>query len=188
MQIIFLKDQFSSVAQLCLTLCDPIDCRTPGFPVHHQLLKLTQTYVYRVGDAIQPSHPLSLTSPPTFSHSQHWGLFQESVLHIRWPKYWSLSISINSTKEYSILISFRMDWLDIPAIQGTLTSLLQQHSSKASVVRRSPFCIVQLSHPYMTTRKTKTLTRPTFVGKVMSLLFNMLSRLVINSLPRRSLF
>ena len=108
----------------------------------------------------------------------------ESVLHIRWPKYWSFSFSISPSNEYSALISFRMDWLDYRAVQGTLKSLLQHHSSKASILWRSAFFTVQLSHPYMTTGKTIALTRWTFVGKVMSLLFNMLSRLVITFLPR----
>ena len=108
----------------------------------------------------------------------------ESVLCIRWPKYWSFSFSISPSNEYSCLISFRMDWLDLLAVQGTLKSLLQHHSSKASILHRSAFLIVQLSHPYMTTGKTIALTRRTFVGKVMSLLFNMLSKLVIPFLPR----
>ena len=108
----------------------------------------------------------------------------ESVLHIRWPKYWSFSFSISSSNEYSGLISFRMDWLDLLAVQGTLKSLLQHHSSKASLLQRSAFFIAQLSHPHMTTGKTIALTRWTFVGKVMSLLFNMLSGLVIAFLPR----
>ena len=108
----------------------------------------------------------------------------ESVLHIRWPKYWSFSFSISPSNERSGLISFRMDWLDFLAVQGTLKSLLQHHSSKASILRRSAFFIVQLSHPYMTTGKTIAVTRWTFVGKVMSLLFNMRSRLVITFLPR----
>ena len=107
----------------------------------------------------------------------------ESVLHIRWPKYWSFSITISPSNEYSGLISLRMDWLDLLAVQGTLKSLLQQHSLKASILRHSAFFIVQLSHPHMTTGKTIALTRWTFVGKVMSLLFNMLSRLVIIFLP-----
>ena len=108
----------------------------------------------------------------------------ESVLHIRWPEYWSFSLSISPYYENSGMTSFRMDWLDIPAVQGTLNSLLQYHSSKASILWHSPFFIVQLSHPYMTTGKTIALSRHTFVGKVMSLLFNMLSRLVITFLPR----
>ena len=107
-----------------------------------------------------------------------------STIHMRWPKYWSVSFSIIPSKEIPGLISFRMDWLDLHAVQGTLKSLLQHHSSKASILRHSAFFIVQLSHPYMTTGKTIALTRWTFVGKVMSLLFNMLSRLVINFLPK----
>ena len=109
---------------------------------------------------------------------------KESVFHIRWPKYWSLSFNISPSNEHSGLISFRMDWLDLLAVQGTLESLLQYHSSKASVLQQSAFFIVQLSHPYVTTGKTIALTRQTFFGKVMSLLFNMLSRLVITYLPR----
>ena len=108
----------------------------------------------------------------------------ESVLHIRWPKYWSFHFSISPSNEYSGLISLRMDWMDLLAVQGTLKSLLQPHSSKASILRRSAFFIVQLSQPYMTTGKTMVLTRRTFVGKVMSLLFNMLSRSVITFFPR----
>ena len=178
------SNQFSSVAQSCLTLCDLMDCNTSGFPVHHQLLELAQTHVYRVGDAIQPSHPLSPPSPPAFNLSQHQGLFQWSALRIRWSKYWSFSFSISPSNEYSGLISFTMDWLDLLALQGTLKSLLQHHSSKASILQRSASFTVQLSHPYITTRKTIALTRWTFVGKVISLLFNMLSRLVIAFLPR----
>ena len=109
---------------------------------------------------------------------------KESTLCMRWTKYWSFSFNISPSNEHPGLISFRMDWLDLPAVQGTLKSLLQYHSSKASIFRRSAFFIVQLSHPYMTTGKTIALTRQTFVGKVMSLLFNMLSRLVITFLPR----
>ena len=108
----------------------------------------------------------------------------ESTLHMRWPRYWSFSFSISHSSEHPGLISFRMDWLDLFVVQGTLKSLLQHHSSKASILRHSAFFTVQLSHPYMTTGKTKALTRQTFVGKVMSLLFNMLSRLVITFLPR----
>ena len=158
-----------------------MDCSVPGLPVHHQLLELTQTYVHWVGDAIQPYHPLSSPSPPDFNLSQHQGLFQ-SIHHIRWPKYWSFSISISVFNEYSGLISFRIDSLDLLAVQGTLKSLLQ-HSSKASILWCSAFFIVQLSHPYMTTGKTVALTEWTFVSKVKSLLFNMLFRLVIAFLP-----
>ena len=108
--------QFSSVAQSCLTFCDPMDCSTPGLPVHHQLLKFTQTHVHWVGDVIQPSHPLSSPSTPAFNHSHDQGLFKESALCIRWPKYWSFSFNISPSNEYSGLISFRMDWLDLLAV------------------------------------------------------------------------
>ena len=169
--------QFSSATQSPLTLCDPMDCSTSGLPVHHQLPEFTQTHVHRVSDAIQPSHPLSSPSPPAFN------LSNESVLLIRWPKYWSFSFSIGPSKEHPGLI-FRMAWLDLLAVQGTLKSLLQHHTSKASILWCSAFFIVLLSQPYVTTGKTIALTRQTFVGKVMSLLFNMLSRLVITFLPR----
>ena len=272
--------QFSSVAQSCPTLCDPMDCSFPGFPVHHQLLELAQTHVHRVGDATQPSCPLSSSSPPAFNRSYHQGLFQwvssshqvarvlefqlqhhsfqwifrtdffavqgtlkslfqhhrskasilwrsaffivqlfatpwtaacqaslsitsswsllnlmsiesvmpsshlilcrplfflppippsirgtlwlfsnESALHMRWPKYWTFSFSIIPSKEHLGLISFRMDWLDLLAVQGTLKSLLQHHSSKTSILQCSAFFTVQLSHPYMTTGKTIALSR-----------------------------
>ena len=108
--------QFSSVTQSCPTLCNPVDCSTQGFPVHHQLPELAQTHIHWVGDAIQPSHPLSTPSPPNFNLSQHQGLFNESVLHIRWPKYWSFSFNISPSNEHSGLISFRMDWLDLLAM------------------------------------------------------------------------
>ena len=169
----------SSIAQLSLTLCNPMNCSTPGLSVHHKLPEFTQTHVHRVGDAIQPSHPLSSPSPPDLNLSQHQGLFQESTLRMRWPKYWSFSFSISPSNEDPGLISFRMDWLDLLAVQGTLKSFLQHHSSKASIFQCSAFFTVQLSHPYITTGKIIALTRWTFVGKVMSLLFNMLSRLVI---------
>ena len=172
----FVSLQFSSVAQSCLTLHDVMDHSTPGLPVPRSRL-------HWVRDAIQPSHPLLSPSPPAFNLSQHQGLFKCVVLHVRWPKYWSVSF-ISLSNEHSGLIFFRMDWLDLLAAQGTLKSLLQHHSSKASILRHSDFFIVQLSHPYMTTGKTIALTRQTFVGKVMSLLFNMLSRLVITFLPR----
>ena len=123
------------------------------------------------GDAIQPSHPLSSPSPPTFNLSQQQGFFQCVSFCIRWPKDWHFSFSSNPSNEYSALISFRIDWFDL-AVQGTLTSLLQHHSSKASILWCSAFFIVQLSHPYMTTGKSTALTRWTFVGKVMSVLFN----------------
>ena len=123
------------------------------------------------GDAVQPSHLLSSPSPPAFNLSQHQDLSNESVFHIRWPKYWSFSFSISPSNEYSGLFSFRIDWFDLLAVQGTLKSLLQHHSSKASILQHSGFFRVQLSHPYMTTGKTIALTRQTFVRKVMSLLF-----------------
>ena len=176
-KIRFSSAHFSSVAQSCLTLCDPMNLSTLGLPVHHQLLEFTQTHVHWVRDAIQPSHPLSSPSPPTFNLFHYQGLFQ----WVRWPKYWSFSFNISPSDEHSGLISFRMDWLDLLAVQGTLKSLFQHHSSKASILWCSAFFIVQLSHPYMTTGKTIDLT---FVGKVMSLLFNMLSRLVKTFLPR----
>ena len=157
---------------------------TSGLPVHHQLPEFTQTHVNQVGDAIQPSHPLSSPSPPALNPSQHQGIFQWVSSSIMWPKYWSFTFSIIPSKENPGLISFRMGWLDLLAGQGTLKSLLQHHSSKASILWRSVFFTAQLSHPYMTTGKTIALTRQTFVGKVMSLLFNMLSRLVITFLPR----
>ena len=137
--------QFSSVTQLCLTLCDPLDCSTPGLPVHHQLPELAQTHVHQVSDAIQPSHPLSSPSPPTSIFPSIRVFSNESVLHIRWPKYWSFSF-INSSNEYSGLISFRMDWLDLLAVQGTLKSLLQHHSSKASILRCSAFSTLTSVH------------------------------------------
>ena len=173
-----------AVSRSYLTLCDPMDCSTPGFPVHHQLLELAQTQVCQVSDAIQPSHPLSSPSSPVFNLSQHQGLSNESALCMRWPKYWSFSFNISPSNEHPGLISFKMDWFDLLAVQGTLKSLLQHHNSKASILWRPAFFMVQLSHLYMTTGKTIALTRRTFVGKVMSLLFNMLSMLVITFLPR----
>ena len=153
-------------------------------PILHQLPELAQIHVHRVHDAYNHlflCHPLLLlhsvfSSIRVFSH--------ESVLHIRCSKYWSFSFSINPSNEYSRLISFKMDCFDLPALQGTLKSLLQHHSLKVSVLRHSAFFMVQLSHPYMTTGKTTALTIQTFVGKVKSLLFNILSRFFITSLPR----
>ena len=126
--------QFRSVAQLCPTLCDPTNCSTPGLPVHHQLPEFTQTHLHWVGNTIQSSHPLSYPSPPAFNFSSIRVFSKESVLHIRWPKYWSFSLRISPSNEYSRLISFRIDWLDLLAVQGTLKSLLQHHNSKASVL------------------------------------------------------
>ena len=153
---------------------------TPGLPVHHQLPEFTQTQVHQVGDAISSSViPFSFCSqiPPSIRVFSN-----ESTLHMRWPKYWSFSFSNIPSNEHPGLISFRMDWLDLLAVQGTLKTLLQHHSSKASILRHSAFFTVQISHPYMTTGKTIAFTRWTFVGKVTSLLLNMLSRLVITFL------
>ena len=143
---------------------------------------LSQTHVLWVGDAIQPFHPLSSPSPPASIFPRSRVFSNESALRIRCPKYWSFSFNISPSNEHPELISFRMDWLDLLAVQGTLKSLLQHHSSKASILLHSAFFIVQLSHSYMTTGKTIALTRQTFVDKVMSLLFNMLFRLVITFL------
>ena len=155
--------RLSSVTQSYLTLCNPMNRNTPGLPVHHQLPEFTQTHIHPVGDAIQPSHPLSSPFllpliPPSIR------VFSiESTLHIRWPKYWSFSFSISPSNGHPGLISFKLDLLDLLAVQGTLKSLLQHHSSKASILRCSAFFTVQLSHPYMTTGKTIALTRRTFV-------------------------
>ena len=173
---------FSSVSQSCPTLCNPMNRSTPGLPVDHQLPEFTQTRVHWVSDAIQPSLPLTSPSPPALNLSHHPGLFNESALH-RWPKCWSFSFNISPSNEHPGLICFRMDCLDLRAVQGALKSL-QHHSSKASILRHSTFFIVQLSHPYMTTGKITALIRWTFVDKVMSLLLNMFSRLVITFLPR----
>ena len=154
---------------------------TPGLPVHHQPPEFTQTHVHRANDAIQPSHPLLSPSPPAPNPSQHWS-FPMSQLFGE-VKYWTFSFSISLSNEHPGLISFRMDWLDLLAVKGTLSSL-QHHSSKASILQYSAFFTVQLSHPYMTTGKTIALTRRTLVSKVMSLLLNILSRLVITFLPR----
>ena len=161
-----------------------MDCSTPGLPVHHQLSEVTQTHVYRVGDATQPSHRLLSPSPPAFNLSQHQGFFQWVSSSHQVEKHWSFSFSISPPSEYSGLISFRMDWMDLLAVQGTLKSFLQHHSSKASILWYLAFFIVQLSHLHMITGKNIALTRRTFVGKVTSLLFSMLSRLVIAFLPR----
>ena len=176
--------QFSSVAQSCPTLYDPMNRSTPGLPVHNQLPEFTQTHVHQVSDAIQPSRPLSSPCPPPPIPPSIRVFSNESTLCIRWPKYWSFSLSIIPYKEHPGLVSFRIDWLDLLSVQGTLKSLLQHHSSKASLLQCSAFFTVQFSHPYMTPGKTIVLTRRIFVGKVMSLLFNMLSRLVITFLPR----
>ena len=170
--------QFSSVTQSCPTLCSPMNCSTLGFPVHHQvpeLLKLMSIESVMPSNNLILCHPL-LRLPSIFPRIRIFS--NESALRIRWPKYRSFSFNISPSNEYLGLISFRMDWLDLLAVQGTLKSLLQHHSSKVSILQHSAFFIVQLPHQYITTGKTIALTRWTFVGKVMSLLFNMLSRLV----------
>ena len=168
--LISLSISFSLVSQSCLTLWDPMDCRTPGLPVHHQLPKSTQTYVHWVGDAIQPSHPLSSPSPPALNLSQHQGLFKWVSSSHQVAKVLEFQLQDQSFQWTPGLISFRMDWLDLLAVHGTVKSLLQHHSSKASILRHSAVFTVQLSHSYMTTGRTIALTRQTFVGKVMSLL------------------
>ena len=139
--------QFSSVAQLRPILCTPMNCSTAGLTVHHQLPEFTQTHVHWVGDAIQPSHPPSSPYPLPSIFPIIWVFSNESALCIRWPKYWSFSFNISPSNEHLGLISFRMDWLDLLAVQGTPKSLLQCYSSKASILQCSPFFIVQLSHP-----------------------------------------
>ena len=169
--------QFSSVAQSCQTLWDPMDYRTPGLPVHHQLPEFIQTHVHWVGDAIQPSHPLLSRSPPAFSLSQH-------QILCKW---------VSSSHQVAEVLEFQLQYqsfqwtprTEIQPVQGTLKSLLQYYSSKASIFWCSAFFIVQLSHSYMTTGKTIALTRQTLAGKVMFLLFNMPSRLVITSLSKK---
>ena len=146
-----------------------MDCSKPGLPVHHQLNEFTQAHIHWVSDTIQWSHPLLPLSHPAFNISQHQDFSSESAIHIWWPKYWSFSFSISPSNWYSGLISFRMDWLDLLAVQGTLKSFLKHHSSKASILRCSACFIVHLSHQYMTTGKIIALTRRTFVGKVMYL-------------------
>ena len=177
----------SSVTQSCPTLCDPMNCSMPGLLVHHQLPEFTQSRVHRVSDAIQPSHPRSSPSPPAPVPPSIRVFSKETALRMR---YWNFSLSISPSNEYPGLISFRMDWLDLLAVQGTLKSLLQHHSSKASILQRSAFFTVQLSNPYKTTGKTIALTRRTLVGKVMSLLLNMLSylKVIIIMSPNRSHF
>ena len=161
-----------------------MDYRTPGFPVHHQLPELAQTMST---ESVMSSKHFILCRPLIFLLSIFASIrvfSNESVLHMKCPKYWSFSFSISLSNKYSGQMFFRMDWFDLLAVQGTLESLLQYHSSKASILRHSAFFMVPFSHPYVTTGKTIALTRQTFVSKVMSLLFNMLSRFVIAFLPR----
>ena len=165
-----------------------MDCSTPGFPVFHYLLEFAQTHVYWVNNAIQPSHPLSPPSSFVFIFPSVRGFSNGSALHIRWPKYWRFSFSISSSNESSGLISFRIDWFDLIAVQRTLKSL-QNHSWKASILfQHSAFFMILLSYLYMTTGKTIALAISTFISKVMSLLFNMLSRFVIDFLLKNKTF
>ena len=176
--------QFSSVTQSCPTLCDPMNhaCQSSlSFTNSRSSLKLMSIKLVMPSSHLILCRPLLLLPPIPPSIRI---LSNESTLHMRWPKYWSFSLSISPSNEHSELIIFGTDWLDLLAVQGILKSLLQYHSSKASILQHSAFFTVQLSHPYMTSGKTIALTRPTFVGKVMSLLLNMLSRLVITFLPR----
>ena len=162
-----------------------MDHSMPGSPVFHCLPEFVETHVHWISDVIQPSHPLASPSPPAFNLSQHQGLFQWiSSYHQRAPKYWSFSLSITPCNEYSGLISFRMDWLDLLAVQGTPKSLLQHHSLKASILQHWAFFVVQLTYLDMTIWKNIGLTIWAFVGNVLSLLFNMMSRFVIAFLPR----
>ena len=172
---IFSSVQFSSVTQSCPTLCDPMNHSTQASLSITNSRSLPKLMFI---ESVMPSNHLILCHPlllPLWIFPSFRVFSNESALCISWPKYWSFSFNISPSNKYPGLISFRMDWLDLLAVQGTLKSLLQHHSSKASILQRSAFFIVQLSHPYMTTRKTIALTRWTFVGKVMSLLFNMLS-------------
>ena len=169
-----------SVTKLCLTLCDPMNCSTSGLLVLHYLPGFAQTHVHWISDAIQPSHPLSPPSPLVLNLSQPQGLFQWVGLCIKYPKYWSFSI--RPSKEYSEYISFRIVWFDLLSVQGTLKSLLQHHSAKVSILQHSAFFVVQQSHPYMNTGKAIALTTWNFDGKLVPLLFNMLSRFVIDFL------
>ena len=176
--------QFSSVTQLCLTPWDPMNRSTPGFPVHHQLPESTQTHAHRVNDAIQPSHPLlSSPSPPALNLSQHQGLFQWVSSSHQVAKVLEFQLQHQSFQWTPRTDLLWMDWLDLLSVQGTLKSLLQHHSSKPSILWFSDFFMLQLLHLYLTTGKNIILTIWSFVGKVMSLLFNVLSRLVLFLLP-----
>ena len=169
-------------------LCDPMDCSTPGIPVLHYLQEFAQTIAHWISDAIQPSHPLSSPSSPALNISQHQGLFQWVSSSHQVAKVLELQPQHQFFQWIFRSISFRIDWLDLLAVQGTLKSPLQHHSSKASILWHSAFFMVQLLHPYMTTGKTIALTIWTFVCKVMFLLFNKLSRIVIAFLPRSKRF
>ena len=173
----------SSVTQSCPSLCDPMNCSIPGLPVHHHLPEFIETHVHQVSDAIQTSHPLSSSSPPAFNPPSIRVFSNESTLRMRSPKYWSFRFSIIPSREIPGLISIRMNWLDLLAVQGTLKSLLQHHSSKNQFFGAQPSSQSN-SHIHTWLGKTIALTRRTLFGKVMSLLLNMLSRFVITFLPR----
>ena len=158
-------DQVSMVTQSCLTLCDPMDCSMLGFPVYHQLPEVTQIHVHRVSDVIQPSHPLSSPSPPAFNLSQPQGLFHLSVLCIRWPKYWSFNFIISPSNEHSGLISFRIDWLDLLAVQGVLRSLIQHHSSKAWILLK-PYILKISKLKFRQLRGTRAIFKPTLTSSL----------------------
>ena len=159
-----------SVTKSCPTLCNPMNCSIPGYPVLQYLPEFAQTHVHWVSDAIQPSHPLSSPSPLELSLPQHQGLFQWVCSSHQVAKVLELQLLISPSNEYSGLISFRMDWLDLLVVQGTLKSLLQHHSLKASILCCSAFFMVQLSHPYMTNGKAIALAILTFVGKMICIL------------------
>ena len=175
-------------SQSWMTLCDPIEWSTAAFSVLHHLPEFVQTHVHGVGDAIQTSHPLSSRAPPVFNLSQLQGLFQWVRSSHQVAKFWAFRFSVCPSNEYSRLISFTIDWFELLAVQGTLKSFLQHRSSKASILQHSAFFMVQCSHPYMTIGKTIALTRWTFVSKVMSLLFNILSMFLITFFKGASIF
>ena len=166
LRITSLSVQFSLVSQLCLTLCDPMNCSKPGLPVHHQLLEFTQTHIHWVSDAIQPSNPLSSPSPLAFNLSWNRGLFQWVGSSHQVAKILEFQIQHQSFQWILGLISFRMDWLDLLPVQRTLKSLHEHHSSKTLILWRSGFYTVQLPHPYLTTGKTIALTKRTFVSRI----------------------
>ena len=175
-----------SIAKSCPISCNSMTCSMPGLPNLHYVPEFAQPPGHWVSDSIQPSDPLSPDSPPSLCLSQDQVSSSESALCIRWPKYWSFSLTINPSNEYSGLISFKFDWFDLLAVQGTLKSLFQHHILKASILQRST--LWPNSHIYMTTRKIIALTIQTFVGKVMYLLLNILPRFVIAFLPRSRCF
>ena len=182
------SDQIRSVAQSCPTLCDPMNHSTSGLPVHHQLLEFTQTHIHRVSDAIQPSHSLSSPSPPASNPSQHQSLFQWVSSSHEMAKVLEFRLQHHSLQRNPRADLLQNGLVESPCSPRDSKSLLQHHSSKALILLHTAFFIVQLSHPSMTTGKTIAFTRWTFVCKVMSLLFNMLSSLVVTFLPRNSVF